>query len=661
MKEGFMFIKTKVSAILNYTICSKKVFYRWKNAKRGLQIIIIYICLLCGGASYATSTQNLSAETQSPAENTRSVLLSANKNLPAHLNSTNTFQKLAQDKDPHVRQELVKTLGEKSTPTALTLLQTMAEDPEEDVKIAIISSLFKIHESAVQFLAITIKKKEKEEFKKTRKIKKISRSKFSEKNKNFYFQKIKKADNKEQAQKNAIALAKQTKEKVIELLSKMTKDKNTNVRAKAVLALGNTQDPKNLPLLEQIAKNTSNKKDKYNSVKKAVIYASFRIYQSAEGFLSEILANKVKQAGKKKRWKYKRGFVRSNDYKNFYWQINPEKKLNETEQSAITLAKQTKEKVVALLSKMTKDKDITVREKAVSALGDTHDPKVLPLLEQTAKNTSNKQDKYNDVKKAVVVALSQVYTEAYEFLSTVVIKKAQAQAEKTGKKKRGGRGFVRSNDYKNFYWQINPEKKLNETEQSAITLAKQTKEKVVALLSKIAKDKHINVREKAIKALMNTHDPKTLPILEKFVKDTSHTQDKYNHVKKIVINASLKMYKEAEHFLSEILTNKETARVKKIAKRNKYNINFYTKIINLEKNLAKGEKSAITLAKQTKEKVVALLSKIAKDKDPKVREKAVSALGDTHNLKVLPLLEKMTKDPSVEVRKATIRAIGKLK
>ncbi len=252
-----MFIKTKVSAILNYAIYSKKVFYRWKNAKRGLQTIIIYICLLCGGTSYATSTQNLSAETKSPAENTRSVLLSANKNLPAHLNSTNTFQKLAQDKDPHVRQELVKTLGEKSTPTALTLLQTMAEDPEEDVKIAIISSLFKIHESAVQFLAITIKEKEQKEFKKTRKIKKIYRSKFSKKNKNFYFQKIKKADNKEQAQKNAMVLAKQTKEKVIELLSKTAKDKDITVREKAVSALGDTHDPKVLPLLEKMTKDPS--------------------------------------------------------------------------------------------------------------------------------------------------------------------------------------------------------------------------------------------------------------------------------------------------------------------------------------------------------------------------------------------------------------------
>ena len=73
--------------------------------------------------------------------------------------------------------------------------------------------------------------------------------------------------NKTKAEKKAISLAEQTKKKTIQLLNKMAKDKNVDVREKVAQAAGETGNLEAVSLLEKMATKDENKNVRKTAIK----------------------------------------------------------------------------------------------------------------------------------------------------------------------------------------------------------------------------------------------------------------------------------------------------------------------------------------------------------------------------------------------------------
>ena len=438
----------------------------------------------------------------------------------------------------------------------------------------------------------------------------------------------------------------------------MAKDKNVDVRDKVVQAAGKTGDPEAISLLKKMASDES------SYVKRSIINSLMQINKKAMQFLARLAHQKEQENRNKKNKKYLSHSQRSNyeSNNNIYNQIIALTKYNKekAEKKAISLAEQTKKRVIQLLNKMAKDKNADVRDKVAQAAGETNNPEAINLLEKMA------SDKSGYVKQSIVESLAHINRKAMQFLAHLAHQKEQENRNKKNKKypfsysRKFGRN-INSNIYNQMIIMTKHNKA--KVEKEAISLAEQTKKKVIQLLNKMAKDKNANVRDKVAQIAGETNNPKAISLLEKMASDESE------YVKISVISSLLHINRKAMQFLAHLAHQKKQEKRKKENKKYfrrsgyKSSNNVYNRMIILAKhNKAKVEKEAISLAEQTKKKIIQLLSKLAKDKNADVREKVAQAAGETGNLEAVSLLEKMaTKDENKNVRKTAIKAMGTIK
>jgi len=250
--------------------------------------------------------------------------------------------------------------------------------------------------------------------------------------------------------------------KIIPILEKLIKDKDSDVRSKAVIALGVIGEiipDKVLPILENLAKD----KDSDVQLKAAII---LRV-------IGEIIPDKVLPILEK--------LIRDKD---------PDVRFS-TAFALGGIVRVAPDKALPILNKLAKDKDPDARSSAANSLGwvgRVAPDKVLPILEKLAK------DKDSKVRSEVVIAL--------RWIGKTIPDKVLPILENLAKDKDSDIRF-------NAVFIIG-------------VIGETIPDKVLPILNKLAEDKDPNARSKAAIVLGEvgkTIPDKVLPILEKLIKD----------------------------------------------------------------------------------------------------------------------------------------------
>ena len=152
--------------------------------------------------SWSWISTSIPLETKSPNQlllaKTNSTLPNTQKKQHQGLNKE-FFNKLSEDEDADVRQEVAKAAGTAGDPEAISLLEKMASDKNNGVKKTVINSLIHINKQAMQFLTQLAIQKEEEKRKKENKGY-FRRYGYKNSN-NIYNQIIENAQNKTKAEK----------------------------------------------------------------------------------------------------------------------------------------------------------------------------------------------------------------------------------------------------------------------------------------------------------------------------------------------------------------------------------------------------------------------------------------------------------------------------
>ena len=496
------------------------------------------------------------------------------------------LEEMAKDKDPDVRRAVVKALGQTGRPEALKLLEKIMKNESKkekqpphysaNIKETAIEAIMKINREATSFLAYYPSlQKEKTE---TQNKKRSYYGKRRYLDKNIYNQMIQKAKNKQQVKKQTINLAKQTKEKVFQLLNKLSTDKKENIRMLVAKNTPQIEDPiKTLKLLEKIMKNEykqPNKQSRYSSIKGTLIESIVKIHQETTTFLIHLGNEKEQKENQKKRRYY------GKNYTGFYQQIiQYAKNKGRAETQAIHLADQTKKKVFQLLNILAKDKSTKVRSEVAVLIKKIKNPtKALNLLEKMIKSEHiyNSKDKYYNVKKQAIESSTRIYKRANNFLAYL-----DYQTKTQKKKNRYSYRSIGDIGIYNQMIQLSTNKK--RAEKQAIKLANQTKKKILQSLNTLVKDKDVNVRKKVVEVMVQIDNADATNLLEKMIKD------KATDVRKAVVKTLKIMYSPKTPSWKYVEVNKI-----------------------LKKNISKA---------------MHLLEKLAKDKDKDVRISTIKAMG----------------------------------
>lgn len=543
------------------------------------------------------------------------------------------FYELAEDKDANVRAELAETVGKTGKPEALNLLEKMATDKDPNVRKTVaealgqtgraealkslekmiknerkqkkekqsshsikyinetaVKAIIKINKKATNFLAHYPRWQKENAEKQNKKRPFYSRKSYTNRllEKNIYFQMIQSANNKTQAEKQAINLANQTKEKVFQLLNTLSINKEANIRKLIAQNAPYIENPtKALKLLEKIMKNEYKQSEQphYSIIKEELTASIATIHHQATFFLIHLGNKKEQKENQKKRRYYNR-----KRYTGFYQQIiQYAKNKGRAENQAIHLANQTKKKAFQLFSVLAKDKSTKIRIKVVESIEKIKDPtKTLNLLEKMIKseNKYNSEDRayyrkyhYTNVKKQAINSSIKIYKRANNFLAYL-----ESQTETQKKKKRYSYRARGDTGIYNQMIQLSIRKK--KAEKKAIDLAHQTKKTILQLLNTLAKDTDYDIRQQVVKELPAIDNLDAFNLLEKFIKD------KETSVRKQIVTALEKIN----------------------------NLTYYS-------YRRRRNQSDKTVEKNKYYKTIHLLEKLAKDSDKGVRISAIKAMG----------------------------------
>ena len=505
------------------------------------------------------------------------------------------LEKMATDKDPNVLRAVVKALGQTGRPEALKVLgkiiknedkkEKQSSDYNNNIKETAVKAIMEVNKEATSFLAYYSKwkKRKKETDNKKRRYYGYSRmNRLMEKN--IYFQIIDRANDKAQAEKQAINLTKQTKEEIFQLLNKLSTDKKENIRRLIAEKALQIESPiKTLKLLEKIINNKDKQPKQASRIKTVLIESIVKIHHQATSFLV-YLGNEKEQKEKQKKRHSRYSHRARGDIGIYNQMIQLSTHKKKAENQAIHLANQTKKRALQLLSILAKDKSTRVRIEVTGSIEKLKDPtKVLNLLEKIIKSESkyNNKDKHYTVKRQAIITSIEIYKRANNFLTYL-----ESQTETQTKKKRHSRYSHRARGDIGIYnqmIQLSTHKK--KAEKQAIHLANQTKKKILQLLNTLAKDKDAGVRAQVVTYLPVIDNLEAFHLLEKLIKD------KNTRVRKAIVKA-LEGINYIGHYIG-VRYNK---------------MNKISEKINATKTMS-------------------LLEKLAEDPDKDVRISAIKAMG----------------------------------